>query len=134
MKLQPVPLEWVNRTWAAVEPFIESAAVHSNDDYTTDQIRTLLTTGVWHLIVITDGATIHGAITVSLFNRPNARVAFVTAIGGRLVVSKDTFEQLRNIAAAWGATEIEGAVRDSIARLWRRYGFKEKYKIVGVKL
>jgi hypothetical protein len=33
-----------------------------------------------------------------------------------------------------GATAIEGAARESIARLWQRYGFKEKYRIVGVKL
>jgi len=34
----------------------------------------------------------------------------------------------------FGATYIEGAARESIARLWTRYGFTEKYRIVGVQI
>jgi hypothetical protein len=58
----------------------------------------------------------------------------VTTIGGRLISSLDTFEQLKQLMKAFGATALEGAARESIARLWGRYGFAEKYRIVGVKL
>lgn len=135
MKVQHVPLEWVNQVWPQVEGFIESALDYSNGDYTVDQARTLVTSGQWTLVVATDDEGIKGAATILFFNRPNDRVAFVTAIGGKLVSSLDTFNDLKVIAASFGATTIEGAARKSIARLWRKlFNFQEKYTIVGVKL
>jgi hypothetical protein len=135
MKIQYVALEWVNYTWDKVEGFLADALAHSNGDYTVEQVKVFVTQGRWVLIVaVDDSGDIHGAATVEFFNRPDDRVAFITAIGGKLVSSADTFEQLRTYAKSMGATAIEGAARESIARLWRRYGFEEKYRIVGVKL
>ena len=135
MKIQYVALEWVNYTWDKVEGFIASALEHSNGDYTATHAKVFVTQGKWALIVaVDDSGVIHGAATVEFFNRPDDRVAFITAIGGKLVSNEDTFEQLRAYARSMGATTIEGAARESIARLWQRYGFKEKYRIVGVRL
>jgi hypothetical protein len=133
VKIQHVPLEWVVSTWPRVEGFIASALEFS-DDYTLGEVKTLVATGQWMLLVALDGETITGAATVWFFNRPSARVAMITAIGGRLISSADTFEQLQQLMRAFGATALEGAARESIARLWSRYGFTEKYRIVGVKL
>lgn len=135
MKLKHVPVEWVNRTWGMVEQYIASALAHSKGDYTTEQAKALVAQGQWALIVAVDDAgEIQGAATVNFYNRPNDRVAFITAIGGKLVSSKETFAQLKDYATAMGATVIEGAARESIARLWSRYGFEEKHRIVGVRL
>lgn len=135
MKVQHVPLEWTVRTWPMVEKFVASALEKSRtDDYTVEQVQTLVCTGQWALLVATEGDTIHGAATVELSNRPSKRVAFITTIGGRLVSNRETFEQLKQLLAAFGATHIEGAARESIARLWSRYGFEPKYQVVGVKI
>lgn len=135
MKIQYVASEWVNYTWDKVEGFISDALAYSNGDYTVTHAKVFVTQGKWALIVaVDDSGVIHGAATVEFFNRPDDRVAFITAIGGKLVSNEDTFEQLRAYARSMGATTIEGAARESIARLWQRYGFKEKYRIVGVKL
>ena len=135
MKVQHVPLEWVNRTGDMVEGYIQSALEHANGDYTAEQVKTYLTQGNWVLLVATDDENkIHGAAVVNFFNRPNDRVAFVVAIGGRLISNQDTFAQLKAYLVAMGATVLEGAARESIAKLWSRYGFSEKYRIVGVKL
>ncbi len=135
MKIQHVPVEWVNSTWDMVEGFIVSALEHAKGDYTADQVKTFLVLGQWTLLVATDDDNkIHGAAAVNLYNRPNDRVAFIVAIGGKLISSKDTVAQLKAYLAAMGATVLEGAARESIARLWSRYGFTEKYRIVGVKL
>lgn len=134
MNIQYVPIEWVNQTWPKVEGFIASALEYAQGDYTLDQVRTLVTQGNWMLLVAVDGDEIKGAATISFYNRPNDRVAFISTIGGRLISSTDTFEQLRAFALSHGATVIEGAARESIARLWTRYGFTEKHRIVGVKL
>lgn len=134
MKVEYVPVEWVHRVWGATEKFIASAIKHSKGEYTIDQVKAYVADGQWALLVATDGRDIHGAATVSFFNRANDRVALVTAIGGRLISSDETFNQLKEFAVSRGATAMEGAARESIARLWKRYGFEEKYRIVEVKL
>ena len=134
MKIQHVPPEWVPAVWPKVEAFIASALEHSKGDYAVEHVQTYLITGQWSLLVAVDGETIHGAATVNFYNRPRDRVAFVTTIGGKLISSEDTFTQLKALLSALGATVIEGAARESIARLWSRYGFEEKYRIVEVKL
>lgn len=134
MKIQYVPLEWVNQTWPRVEGFIAAALEYAQGDYTVDQVKTLVTQGTWMLLVAVDGSEIKGAATINFYNRPNDRVGFISTIGGRLISNPDTFEQLKAFALSQGATVIEGAARESIARLWTRYGFTEKHRIVGVKL
>jgi hypothetical protein len=86
------------------------------------------------LIVAADDSGIRGAAVVNFINRPNDRVAFIVAMGGKLISSKETFTEFSALLKAFGATYIEGAARESIARLWTRYGLEEKYRIVGVKL
>jgi len=134
MNIQRVDVGHIHQVWNLVEEYIASALEHSKGDYTLESVKVLLTTGQWMLVVAVDGNEIKGAATVSFNNRPHDRVAFVTAIGGKLISSAESFAQLKDLLRTVGATCIEGAARDSIARLWSRYGFEEKYKIVGVKL
>ena len=134
MKIERVDPMHVHHVWPVVEGFISSALEHSQGDYTLEQVKTLVAMGNWTLLVAVDDNSVHGAATVDFYNRPNDRVAFLTAIGGRLISSPETFEQLKTLLRGFGATCIEGAARESIARLWSRYGFEEKYRIVGAKL
>jgi hypothetical protein len=134
MKIQQVPLEWVNHTWPMVERFIVDALEHSKGDYTVGHVQSLVSSGQWVLLVAVDGEQIHGAATMHCFNRPTDRVAFVTTTGGKFILDQDTFAQLKNISRAFGATALECAARESMTRLLTRFGFEEKYRIVGVKL
>ena len=134
MNIERVDPAHVHHVWPMVEEFLSSALEHSKGDYTLDQVKTLVAMGNWTLLVAVDDNGVQGAATVDFFNRPNDRVAFVTSIGGRLVSSPDSVEQLKRLLGSLGATCIEGAARESIARLWSRYGFEEKYRIVGVRI
>jgi hypothetical protein len=134
MQIQRVDISHVHQVWPLVEHFSDEALKHSKDDYTLENAKTLVAMGNWSLIVAVNETGIHGAATVSFSNRPNDRVAFITAIGGKLISNPDTVEQLKQVLSSVGATCIEGAARESIARLWSRYGFEEKYRIVGVRI
>ena len=135
-KVQPVPTQLVNQIWSKVEPFIKSAEEKfGGSEYTTDQIKVYLVTGQMMLLVATDdNSEIHGAATVSFINYPNDRVAFVTSIGGKLVTSPETFAQMSEVFKANGATKIQGAAKEAVARFWKRFGFEEKAILVEVKL
>ena len=135
LNIRHVPVQYVNQVWPLVEKFISDAQEYCGDDYTVDQVKVYLATGQWLLVVAADDeGVIHGASTVSFLNYPNDRVAFITFIGGRLISNKDTFGQFKGLLKANGATKIQGAAREAIARLWSRYGFEERYRIVETKI
>ena len=134
-KIQPVPTSNFHQTWPLVEKFLSDALKWGEDDYTVEQARALLADGRWLLLVAVDEENkIHGAAAVNFFNMPNDRVAFIIAIGGHLVTNKDTYSQMCTILKSFGATKLQGAARESIARLWSRFGLKERYRIVEAKI
>ena len=133
MKMQHVDTAYIHQTWPLVEDFIKWALDYQTD-YTLEHVKTFLSNGSWMLIVAADDSGIRGAAVVNFVNRPNDRVAFIVAMGGKLISSKETFADFSALLKAFGATYIEGAARESIARLWTRYGLEEKYRIVGVKI
>lgn len=135
MRIQEVPQDLVNRVWVQAEPFIDSAMHYSSGDYTAEDARVLVSIGQWQLIVAMDDQNvIHGAATVMYFNRPHDRVAFITALGGRLVTSQENAARLFDIFRANGAMTVEAAAREEILRLWKRYGLQPKYHIISATL
>jgi len=136
MKIQCIELPYVNVMWPHIESFIrKSSEAAGINEYSLDQYKLRLVDGTWTALVAVDAEnTIQGAAVVHFFNRPDARVGFIVSIGGRLITNEDTFEQLKNFMRINGATKIERNARESIARLWTRYGFKEKYRVVGVSI
>lgn len=134
MKIQHVDVNYVNQLWPQVEQFIDAALAYQ-DDYSLEHAKVFVTNGTWMLIVaIDDDGVIHGAATIQFYNRPSDRVAFVVTMGGRLITSHETYAQFTTLLKAFGATYIEGASRASAARLWERFGLKEKYRVAGAKL
>jgi len=135
LTVKSVPITFFHQTWPLVEHFLADALKWGEDDYTVEQAKSYLARGDWLLLVAVDEENgIHGAAAVNFNNMPNDRIAFIVAIGGKLISNKDTYEQLIALFKEYGATKIQGAARESIARLWTRYGFKERYRIVEAKI
>ena len=125
MKIQHVNLEYVNQVWPKVEDYIKWALDYQTD-YTIEHVKTFVTTGAWVLLVAVDDAgEVKGASVIQFFNRPNDRVAFVISMGGKLISNKETFQQFSDLLKAFGATAIEGAVRESIARFGSYMGLRK---------
>jgi len=134
MNIQRVDVGHIHQVWPMVETYLASAVEHSKGEYTIESVKVLVAMGHWTLLVAVSDEGVKGAATVTFSSRPHDRVAFITLIGGRLISNEDTVDQLKNLLRSLGATCIEGAARESIARLWKLYGFEEKYRIVGVKI
>jgi hypothetical protein len=133
--IHPVDTHLVYQVWPHASKFIDEALRKSEgtEDYNIHHIQMFLTSGQWLLLVAVDEQhQIHGAATVSFINYPLSRVAFVTAIGGKLISNEETFDQLKAILKARGATKIQGFGRDAIVRLWKRYEFEPKTTLVEV--
>ena len=141
LQIRTVDNAYVNQTWPLVESFIKDALDKGGDfptwadNYTLEHIRVFVTSGTWLLLVAMDEqAKVHGACTVSFINYPLHRVAFVTAIGGKLISNEETFTQLKQILKAYGATKIQGYGRDAIVRLWSKYQFEPRNTLVEVQI
>jgi hypothetical protein len=135
LEIKHVPVQYVSQAWPMVEQYVANAVDYCGDDYTLDQVRVYVSSGQWLLAVAVDeNGELHGAATISFLNYPNDRIAFITFIGGKLISNKNTFGQFKDLLKANGATKIQGAARESIARLWSRYGFEERYRIVETKI
>jgi hypothetical protein len=141
LTVRSVDVNYVQQTWPLVKSYLEDALTKGNDFpewapcYNIDHVQQYVTAGQWLLLVAIDEQTqIHGACTVSFINYPLQRVAFITCIGGKLISNQETFNQLKLLLKAHGATKIQGMARPSIARLWKRYGFQERTTLVEVKI
>lgn len=136
MNIQYVPIHLVHHVWPDVDKFLWDALIQAEcTEYNIDQLKTFVVQGQQDLFVAVDEQNkVHGAATVSFMNYPSHRVAFVTAIGGKLFTNQETWGQFVALLKSKGATRVQGAARESIARLWRRYGFRERHVIVEADL
>jgi hypothetical protein len=137
ISIQPVDTNFVQRIWPMVEGYLSAALEKDGTctDYNIHHVQAFLTSGQWMLLVAVDeNNAVHGAATVSFINYPLNRVAFVTAIGGKLISSDDTFEQLKALLKQRGATKIQGFGREAIVRLWKRYNFEPRNTLVEVTI
>lgn len=136
LTLKPIPAQYIALLWPKLEPHLADAFSKAEvTEYGTEHVKEFFEKGYWLAIGFFDEQDeLHGAIAVSFITYPNERVAFITAIGGRLIANPDTFEQLKAICRAHGATKLHGYARESVARLWKRLGFENRAILVEAKL
>lgn len=133
--IQHIPVEFVAQTWPLVEKHVASSEQFNGGDYTTDQIKVYLAKGHWRLFAAVDEENnVKGAATVIFQNYPNDRVAFVTTMGGNMMVNEEVLTAFKQALKRFGATKIQGAMRPAMVRLSEQLGFVERYVIVEVKI
>jgi hypothetical protein len=133
--VKPVFPEYFHQTWPLVKDLFASALKFGGDEYTLDQIKGLLASGSWVLLVATDEENvIHGAASVNFYNMPNDRIGLITAMAGKAIVNRDVFGQVCALLKANGATKVRCAARESAARLYKQVGLEERYTILEAKI
>lgn len=134
MEIERIPPHQVVAVWPKVEKYLADAFTHSAGEYDLDQLRAFLTSGLQILLAIVKDGEAHGAICIAPESYPNFSVAFVTAIGGHCFVTHESADLFFDWCRANGYTHIRGAAYESVARLWHRFGAREIYRMVEVKL
>jgi len=123
LKVQHVDPNYIHQVWPFVEPFLlpvfEKSALSTY--YNIDNLKDYIIRGEQTLLVgVDENGTIQGTASVQWLNYPNARIAYITAIGGKLITSKENHQELVNWVRAMGGTKIQGYSRESVARLWKQ--------------
>jgi hypothetical protein len=133
MIVQHVEAHFVINIWNDVKPYIEKALKHTND-YNADQVKVFLTNGSWLLFVVVEDNVLHGVVTIFIENGVNHRTALITTISGKGIINSDATGQLMNILKSFGLTRVQGYARDSLVRLYQRFGLEKKANLVEFKL
>jgi hypothetical protein len=138
---QVLPLNLVHKTWEKIKPFFESSWTDESDECTIDQAKVYVSRGDWIVIVFADEkAEIHGAALIKVYNATNERIAYCLALGGRVIFTQEVFDQFCALVTSMGATKIRCAIKinsngkEPMARLLRRYGYRELYKTLEVAI
>jgi hypothetical protein len=135
MNIKTVGQQYISQTWDLIEKYIVESQQYGGGDYSSEHVKVYLISGQWVLIVAVDEQNvIHGAMTITFNNYPNHRVAFITATGGKGIITKNSLQQLREILKSFGATKIRAAVRPSMERLLYRVGFFKRYTIAETQI
>jgi len=135
MNIKTVGQQYISQTWDLIEKYIVESQQYGGGDYSSEHVKVYLANGQWLLIVaVDDNNVIHGAMTITFNNYPNHRVAFITATGGKRIITKNSLQQLREILKSFGATKIRAAVRPSMERLLHRVGFYKRYTIAETQI
>jgi hypothetical protein len=131
MYAQPVHPDYLQNTWPVVKDWLEAGLAHGAGEYNVDQLKVMIMRGDNHLVVmLSDSDEPVGACTVAFENFPNARIAFVTSIGGKGLSDLSLLESFSEWCRANGCTSIRGAVRPAVAALVKIFGFEQRYIIV----
>lgn len=132
MKVTDINTEDVELLWPRVEHFLQSALDQGQGEYTLEDIKLQLMTGLMHLWVAYDEEGIILASAVSeIRNYPQKRVCFVVLMGG-----EDMERWLHTSAAVqhWamenGADAVRGYVRKGLAKKLKDFGYRDIYTVV----
>jgi hypothetical protein len=125
----------IQSEWAVIEGYIADALIKSEcDEYDVNDVKSFLNNGHMHLFVGVEQDKIQGVIVISFVQYPKQKVAFICAYGGKFVTNKEAYKQLCLLFKAFGATKVQGYVRESLARLTHRLGFVDKQILIEHKL
>jgi hypothetical protein len=120
--------------WESISKLLNLAIPYADGDYSIDQVKLYLTSGHWLVVCGFEENRMICATTISFINMPNDRIAFITLIGGKKAIQKENYNQLKTILKDHKSTKIQGGARPSVARLWKKLGFQERYILVENKL
>ena len=136
MNISLIKIADVDQVWPFVSDFINAAIEQQvgNKDYTLDEVMNLVSSGQWQLFVARREALIVGACTVSFFDKPTGRLAFITYFGGEPLITSVAFKPICLILKKFGVTTVKCAANPAAARLYSRLGFTEKYRILETQI
>jgi hypothetical protein len=135
MNVFPLNVAYLHQHWEEIEKYLQPALDLSGvEEFTLEQMKVYIVNGNWTLIAVEENKKLCGAVVVAFANYPNDRIAFVTAIGGKFISSRESSDKFKALLKSMGATKIQGYARESVARLWKRIGFANKQILVEYKL
>ena len=123
--------------WPLAENLLRPALDCNHGEATLDQVRAQLAYGSATLLLWAndgDESAVTGAAVVEFIQHPNKRIAHLSYIGGKSIVTPEVFSVVASWCRDQGASEVRALCDVAHARLFARTGFSEIYRMVKVSL
>ena len=133
MIVELVPTNTIHIIWGQIENYLKEAVKKAAGEYGIEHLKAGVVAGLQSLYVVIDESTneIKGGVIVNFINYPNYRVAYITAAGGKMITTEDSWKNLAFLLNQAGATRCHASTLDSTARLYKsKLGFKKIYNTV----
>jgi hypothetical protein len=130
-----VPATHIDRAWKEGACNLAKACDTSGGEITGDQLRMMLTRGERTLLRMDHADAIVGWAAVGVEQLPNMRVMFVYELFAPRGHFETFFDQLKEMAAAYGCSRIRCAAKPAQERLYRMLcGYKPVYQVLEVEI
>jgi len=122
------------RVFPEVKGLIDEG-LKDTDDCTADDAKEFLMRGDWQLYAAFNVENeIKGVYVTTINPSPTGKIAVIISAAGRSLASMEVFSQLCDKVKELGAVKIQALAKESAARLYKHVGFKEKARLVEMKL
>lgn len=129
MNLYVIGQQHIDRAWKEGAHLLGAACVRSAGECSPGQLKYRLALGELTLLTIRDDEKPVAWMAVKFIQFPNMRALHVEAIYAPGATA--AFDLLADYARAGGASHLQGACGESVARLWKqKFGFEEAYRIM----
>ena len=131
MQLYIIGPTHIDRAWAEGAHQLSHATQQAPDECTPSQLKMRLALGHLILLCVRDNEKPQAWLAVSFQQLANMRVLHIHAIYAPGATSAAAFDLLAQYATQNGASAIQGACPEAVARLWQhKFGFTETYRIM----
>ena len=135
MPLHYVAPNVVPQIWGTVAPMLQRAIDIDPSAITIEQVEYFLRTGRSYLLVWEEPEQgITGACTVDLIDYPTQRVGHINLLGGKGVVNRHVFEEVKAWMRNMGAKTAQCWAKGSHVVMYEKMGMENTHQVMRVKL
>lgn len=135
-----MPLHYVNpntlpQVWPIAAPLLQKAIDVDPSAVTLDQVEFSVRTGKSLLLVWDEpNVGITGAAILEIIDYPRQRIGHINLMGGKGLVRKESFEELKELTRRLGATTLQCWAKGAVARLYNRVGLHTTHQVMRCEL
>ena|GEM_PF-1129319 len=131
LTLYVIPPTHIDQAWAEGAHWLSEATALASNECTGSQLKYRLALGHLILLCAREEEKPVAWLAVSFQQLANMRVLHIHAIYAPGATTAAAFEMLTQYARQQGASAIQGACSEAVARLWHhKFGFDETYRIM----
>lgn len=138
LHLKLIPVEDLAEIWFDLLPHLDAGMAKTDEATSADLLDFILDGSAQLLVEYLDGVP-QGCVVTMIINYPRFSALEILDIAGlpgkkMMYPNRHSLELLKQYARLLGCKRLQGFANEAIARLWRRIGFKELSRKVGIDL
>lgn len=135
MPLHYVAPEYLPSVWQIVAPMLQKAIDLDPQAITIEQVEFNVRTGKSILIVWEEpNEGITGAAIFEIIDYPRQRVAHINLMGGKGIVRKDVFEEVKTLMRKTGAMTVQCWANGALVEMYKKIGMENTHQVMRIKL